>query len=78
LTLLGQIQQRKPKPQQQPEQSHILTASEEQFHSMVSMQIKRQVKQFEHKLDSVRKEREHTILLIDRAIRKLFTTTSVK
>lgn len=36
------------------------------------------MKLFEQKLDSVRKEREHMILLIDRAIRALFATSSVK
>lgn len=45
---------------------------------MVSTQIKSQIKLFEHKLDSVRKEREHMILIIDRAIRSQFTHTSVK
>lgn len=51
---------------------------EKQFHSMVSVQIKAQIKYFEMKLDSVRKEREHTILMIDRTIRKLFSGSSVK
>lgn len=45
---------------------------------MVSQQIKAQIKLFEHKLDSVRKERENMILIIDRAIRSQFPTTSVK
>ena len=45
---------------------------------MVSSQIKSQIKLFEHKLDSVRKEREHMILIIDRAIRSQFSNISVK
>ena len=39
---------------------------------MVSKQIKQHVKLFEYKLDSVRKEREHMILLIERAVNSLF------
>ena len=35
---------------------------------MVSKQIKHHIKLFEYKLDSVRKEREHMILLIERAV----------
>lgn len=51
---------------------------ETMFHKLVSDEIKMQVKRFEMKLDSVRKEREQTILLVDRQIRSLFHSTSVK
>jgi hypothetical protein len=42
---------------------------------MVSRQIKQHVKLFEHKLDSVRKEREHMILMLDRTVNSLFKAT---
>jgi len=42
---------------------------------MVSKQIKQHIKLFETKLDSVRKEREHMIQLIDRAVKSLFSAT---
>ena len=45
---------------------------------MISKQIKAQIKLFELKLDSVRKERENMILIIDRSIKSLFSTTCVK
>jgi DNA polymerase sigma len=90
LTLLGQFQTstsaatnqsppQLPRQQSQIEQQPLpLSSVEKQFHNMVSVQIKAQIKYFEMKLDSVRKEREHTILMIDRTIRKLFSGSSVK
>jgi hypothetical protein len=55
--------------------SETLTPIEIEYHGMVSRQIKHHIKLFEHKLDSVRKEREHMILLIERAINSLFPAT---
>jgi len=55
--------------------SETLTPIEIEYHGMVSRQIKQHIKLFEHKLDSVRKEREHMILLIERAINSLFPAT---
>jgi hypothetical protein len=47
--------------QQQIPQAQITSDAERTFHSVVSLQIKTQIKIFEMKLDSVRKEREHMI-----------------
>lgn len=41
----------------------------------MSKQIKQHIKLFENKLASVRKEREHMILLVDRAVNSLFPAT---
>jgi len=59
-------------------QPQVLSKIEQKYHDMISKQIKAQIKLFELKLDSVRKERENMILIIDRSIKSLFSTTCVK
>lgn len=39
---------------------------------MVSTQVKQIVKNFEYKLDSVRKEREAAIAMIDNCVKRVF------
>ena len=52
----------------------MLDPSEEddKFHEMVSVQVKQTVRSFEWKLDSVRKEREGVIDLIESYVKDLF------
>ena len=55
-------------------QTPMLDPSEEddKFHEMVSVQVKQTVRSFEWKLDSVRKEREGVIDLIESYVKDLF------
>ena len=45
---------------------------DEKFHEMVSVQVKQTVRTFEWKLDSVRKEREATINMIEAIVKEVF------
>ena len=48
------------------------TEDDDKFHEMVSAQVKQCVKNFEWKLDSVRKERESVILIIETIVKEVF------
>lgn len=59
--------------QQQMEQPDAEACEEdEKFHEMVSVQVKQTVRTFEWKLDSVRKEREAVIDIIESLVREVF------
>ena len=45
---------------------------DEKFHEMVSVQVRQAVRQFEWKLDSVRKEREAVIDIIETIVKEVF------
>ena len=49
-----------------------LTEDEALFHDMVSAQVKQIVKNFEYKLDLVRKEREAAISIIESCVKHVF------
>lgn len=53
-----------------------LTESQQKFHEVVSTQIKRTVKNFEIKLDSVRKEREAVIVILENVAKEVFEPQS--
>ena len=60
-----------------PVHAHVVTSDassevDDKFHEMVSVQVKQTVRTFEWKLDSVRKEREAVIDLIEGLVRELF------
>lgn len=48
------------------------TEEDEKFHEMVSVQVRQTVKAFEWKLDSVRKEREAVIDIIESIVKEVF------
>jgi hypothetical protein len=53
-----------------------LTEDEALFHDMVSAQVKQIVKNFEYKLDLVRKEREAAISIIEGCVKYVFERPS--
>ncbi len=61
-----------PQQQQQVEEQQPLSKVEQLYHDMVSQQIKAQVKKFELKLNSVHKERERMILIVERTLKRTF------
>ena len=52
--------------------SHQPSEEDEKFHEMVSVQVKQTVRSFEWKLDSVRKERESVIDIIESIVKEVF------
>ena len=48
------------------------TEEDEKFHEMVSAQVRQTVRAFEWKLDSVRKEREAVIDIIECIVKEVF------
>lgn len=53
-------------------QNYVPTEDDEKFHEMVSAQVRQAVKNFEWKLDSVRKERESVILILEQIVKEVF------
>ena len=59
-------------PGEPPAASGPPTEEDEKFHEMVSVQVKQTVRTFEWKLDSVRKEREAVIDIIEGFVKEVF------
>ena len=53
-------------------EQNVQTEDDEKFHEMVSAQVRQAVKNFEWKLDSVRKERESVILILEQIVKEVF------
>ena len=55
-----------------PAPEYTPSQEDEKFHEVVSAQVRQTVKMFEKKLDSVRKEREAVIAMIESMVKEIF------